>query len=125
MSMISAQCDELRKTADELQSLIDNGHNYTWSGFFSTLHYAQQELRSAADIIWELREMAQKESAEHAERIVALEELVADMYEVIEESDFNPIVEIPSKRGGAYAEDPSWRVGIKQRMRELGIEVES
>ena len=53
-----------------------------------------------------------------------LRELVADMYEAIEESDFNPIVETPSKRGGAYGEDPSWRVGISGRMRELGIEVE-
>lgn len=55
MSMLSFQCDELRKAADELQALIDNGHNYTWSGFFSTLHYAQQGLRGAADTIWELR----------------------------------------------------------------------
>ena len=55
MSMISAQCDELRKTADELQGFMDNAHNYTWSGLFSTLHYAQQRLRGAADTIWELR----------------------------------------------------------------------
>ena len=55
MSMISTQCDELRKTADELQDLVDKGHNYTWSGFYSTLHYAQQVLRRAADTIWELR----------------------------------------------------------------------
>lgn len=55
MSMISAQCDELRKEADELQNLIDNGHNHTWPGFVSILHHAQQGLRSAAETIWELR----------------------------------------------------------------------
>lgn len=55
MSMISAQCDELRKTADELQDVLDNGHNYTCSGFVVMMHHAQQELRGAADTIWELR----------------------------------------------------------------------
>ena len=55
MSMISSQCDELRNAADELQNVIDNAHNYTWPGIVSTLHYAQQGLRSAADTIWELR----------------------------------------------------------------------
>lgn len=55
MSMLSSKCDELRKIADELQNLISNGHNYTWSGLYCTLHYAQQGLRDAADTIWELR----------------------------------------------------------------------
>lgn len=54
MSMISSQCDELRKAADELQGYEGNIHNFTWSGFYSTSHYVQQVLHSAADTIWEL-----------------------------------------------------------------------
>lgn len=49
--MISVQCDDLRKTADELQGVINKGHNYTWPGIATVLHYVQQELRSAAEAI--------------------------------------------------------------------------
>ena len=53
--MISYQCDELRKAADELQGFEGNIHNFTWSEFYSTSRHTQQVLRSAADTIWELR----------------------------------------------------------------------
>ena len=53
-----------------------------------------------------------------------LRELVRDMFEEIEYSGFDPYVERQGKRGSYYEEDPSWRVGIRERIRELGIEVE-
>ena len=53
--MISYQCDELRKAADELQGFEGNIHNFTLSEFYSTSRHTQQVLRSAADTIWELR----------------------------------------------------------------------
>lgn len=52
-----------------------------------------------------------------------LRELVRDMFEEIEYSGFDPFVERQGKRGSYYEEDPSWRVGIRERIRELGIEV--
>ena len=53
-----------------------------------------------------------------------LRELVRDMFEEIEASGFDPLVERQGKRGPYYEENPSWRVKIKERMRELGIEAE-
>ncbi len=52
-----------------------------------------------------------------------LRELVRDIFEVIEDSRFDPCVERQGKRGPYYEDDPSWRVEIRERMRELGIEV--
>ena len=54
-----------------------------------------------------------------------LRELVSDMFDEIEVSGFDPIVERHGKGTVYYEEDPSWRVGIRERVRELGIEVES
>jgi hypothetical protein len=53
----------------------------------------------------------------------SLRELVRDMFEEIEAGGFDPMVERQGKRGTYYEEDPSWRVGIRERMRKLGIEV--
>ena len=52
-----------------------------------------------------------------------LRKLVRDMFEEIEDSGFDPFVERQGKRGPYYEEDLSWRVGIRERMRKLGIEV--
>ena len=51
-----------------------------------------------------------------------LKKLVRDMFEEIEAGGFDPMVERQGKRGPYYEEDPSWRVGIRERMRELGVE---
>ena len=53
-----------------------------------------------------------------------LRELVRDMFEVIEDPCFDPLVERRGKRGSYYEEDPSWRVKIRECVRELGIEVD-
>lgn len=53
-----------------------------------------------------------------------LRELVRDMFEVIEDSCFDPLVERRGKRGSYYEEDSSWRVKIRERVREMGIEVD-
>ena len=53
-----------------------------------------------------------------------LRELVRDVFEVIEDSRFDPCVERQGKRGPYYEDDPSWRVEIRERMLELGIEVD-
>ena len=51
-----------------------------------------------------------------------LRELVRDIFEEIEVNGFDPYVERQGKRGPYYEEDLSWRVGIRERVRELGIE---
>ena len=53
-----------------------------------------------------------------------LRELVRDMFEEIEAGGFDPMVERHGKSTVYYEEDPSWRVGIRERIRELGIEVD-
>lgn len=53
-----------------------------------------------------------------------LREFARDMFEEIEAYGFDPYVERQGKRGSYYEEDPSWRVKIRKRVRELGIEVE-
>lgn len=57
-------------------------------------------------------------------RNAKLRELVEDMFEEIEDAGFDPLVERQGKRGSYYEEDPSWRVKIRERVRELGIEVD-
>jgi hypothetical protein len=42
----------------------------------------------------------------------------------IEAGGFDPMVERHGKNTIYYEEDPSWRVRIRERVRELGIEVE-
>lgn len=57
MSMLSAQCYELRKCADALQDAIDSLSlgRVTYDGLTDALHYGINDLRSAANVIWELR----------------------------------------------------------------------
>lgn len=57
MSMLSAQCYELRKCADALQDEIDSLSlgRITYDGLTDALHYGINDLRSAANVIWELR----------------------------------------------------------------------
>ena len=52
-----------------------------------------------------------------------LRKLVRDMFEEIEAGGFDPMVERHGKSAVYYEEDPSWRVEIRERIRELGIEV--
>ena len=74
-------------------------------------------------------ELERKESErDYHERNIELEnenaklrELVREMFDEIELSGFDPLVERNGKRGPYYEEDPSWRVKIRERMRELGI----
>lgn len=144
MSMISAQCDDLRKTADELQDVLDNGHNYTCSGFVVMMHHAQQELRGAADTIWELRckladvvdqsEEIERLEAEN-ERLREAAERDADVMEALnlslEESQTeNERLRELVRHLYEYRE-MYFKTGIyptdhgvtERRMRELGIEV--
>lgn len=117
MSMISAQCDELRKTADELQDILDNGHNYTCSGFVAMMHQAQQELCDAADTIWELRcKLADVvDQRDEIERLVSenakLRELVQEAVDVASLKDM---------RDWRYGK----RLAFLREASELGIEVE-
>ena len=64
MSMLSAQCDELREMADQLQ---EHGTFVGFGGTTNTdplMHGAAIVMREAADTIWELRGMVHKERAE-------------------------------------------------------------
>ena len=76
MSMISAQCDRLRDAANALQEIIDDfnkgNRGFTYSGIVSTMHYAINSLRSAADTIWELRNKLSG-MVDEREKITALE----------------------------------------------------
>ena len=82
------------------------------------------ELKKAMDFqALELGCMTDNRDVLHVEN-TKLRELVLDMFEEIEDSDFDPLVERQGKRGPYYEEDPFWRVGIRERVRELGIEVE-
>ena len=119
MSMISAQCDELRDAADELQNLIENGHNYTWSGFYSTLRYAQQRLRGAADTIWELR-CKLADVVDQQGEIERLKNENARLRELLSQAlaahELDTFFE--------YFEPHSFWVGWCEDVHELGIEVD-
>ena len=144
MSALSSKCDGLRNAADELQNVIDNAHNYTWPGIVSTLHYAQQGLRDAANIIWGLScklagvvdqqdeiERLEDENArlrsclsddaENARQIMAenakLRELCADMWTCIREGEWD-CSDCPR-----YARCNDGVSEFIDRMRELGVEV--
>lgn len=75
MSMLSAQCYELRKCADALQDAIDNLSlgRITYDGLTDALHYGINDLRSAANVIWELRNKMcdMVDQREEAERLRA------------------------------------------------------
>lgn len=101
MSMLSAQCDELREVADEVSKLeCTDGVSVPWMRNKLT-----PMLRDAADTIWELRDDLQRANAENAK----LRELVQDWYELAV--------------GGADSLT-DWnhaQADLEQRMRELGI----
>ena len=95
-SMISAQCDNLRVMARLVREY--------------DAKEVSRELRDAADTIWQLRNDCVDLRIENRK----LRELVRDMFEKIEDSDFDPYVERQGKRGPYYEEDPSWRVKIME-----------
>jgi predicted nuclease with TOPRIM domain len=133
-----------------LQNVIDNAHNYTWPGIVSTLHYAQQGLRDAANTIWELRnklagtvdqqdeiERLEDENArlrsclsddaENARQIMAenakLRELCGDMRQFTGAACKKyPRLFDPSAQGGQMVQLNAIDA-FEQRMAELGIEV--
>jgi len=78
MSMLSAQCDELREMADQLQ---EHG---TFAGFGGTTNTdplmlgAAIVMREAADTIWDLRDMVHKERAE-ADRLREERDMYRDL----------------------------------------------
>ena len=91
MSMLSAQRDELCKCADALQDAIDNlnlGH-ITYEGLTDAMHYGINDLRYAADTIWELRnKMCDMVDARERARVLEsendrLRELCAEMFEAV------------------------------------------
>lgn len=100
--------EELRKCLDAV-GLSDCGENDEWN------YWYQRVLKAHNDAVE--RQIATEQSENEK-----LRELVRDMSEEIEAGGFDPMVERQGKRGVYYEEDPSWRVGIRERMRELGIE---
>jgi len=122
MSMISAQCDQLRERAKELCSLApDPAVPYLVPSTKETMALAMRsaasEMEDAADTIMSLRDRAQELQAENAklrgardvwqDNDVKLRELVRDIYE------------------SAYYEYPSYfESKFAGRMRALGIEVD-
>ena len=108
MSMLSAQCDELREMADQLQ---EHG---TFAGFGGTTNTdplmlgAAIVMREAADTIWDLRDMVHKERAE-ADR---LRELVASVWQLFAEHGAVNPCDLPEVDA------------VRNDMRELGIEVD-
>lgn len=78
-----------------------------------------------ADALDELNHGDESAVAELVSENAKLRELVRDMFEEIEAGGFDPMVERHGKSTVYYEEDPSWRVGIRERMRELGIEVDA
>ena len=54
MSMLTAQCDRLRETADEVERIKHNNADWLWRDGI-TLTDAARELRDAADTIENLR----------------------------------------------------------------------
>lgn len=123
MSMISTQCDELRKAADELQDIIDNAHNYTWSGLIVILGYAQRGLRQAADTVWELsnklagmveqQDEIERLKVENAKLIGLVQRRVKDyMYESCGDC-----------WGGLCEECQCWVSECADELCELGVEV--
>lgn len=85
MSMLSAQCEELRILADELRQLRE--HSADWLPEEAvTLVSSEDAMREAADTILSLRERLWEtredyaSADEHKARIESLEELCIDMY---------------------------------------------
>jgi len=113
MSMLSAQCDELREMAGQLQ---EHGTFVGFGGTTNTdplMHGAAIVMREAADTIWELRDMVHKERAE-ADK---LRELVLHMYTCMGNVDADGNHECFS------CEYEGAECDYADRMRDLGIEV--
>lgn len=103
MSMLSAQCDELRELATRFDEIR--------VGATRAVRIPSDTgsvLREAADTIWELRDDLQRANAENTK----LRGLVADMYAVIRRN--NSWWDWACKDTRRFAD----------RMRELGVEVE-
>jgi len=77
--------------------------------------------RATKEFCATLREISDENSRLKAEN-AKLKELVSDMFEEIESGGFDPMVERHGNSTVYYDEDLSWRVGIRERVRELGIE---
>lgn len=75
MSMISSQCDKLRRTADEIERIKNNNTDWLWRDAV-TLTDAVEQMREAADLILELRNNLQQANSENAK----LRELVGVVY---------------------------------------------
>lgn len=138
------ECDELREKARLLREHVDGlSAPYvipsTKELMALTMLDSASRMEQAADTILELRDDLQRandavQDAEHDESMAwdrvrkaeaenaKLRELVRNMFEEIEAGGFDPMVERHGKSTVYYEEDPSWRVGIRERIRELGIE---
>lgn len=123
MSMLSAQCDELREMAGQLQ---EHGTFAGYGGTTSTdplMHGVAIVMREAADTIWELRcklsdmvderERARVAEAENAK----LRELLQDAVQTLGP----PALRVDEIECGTIYEAHISR--LEQRMRELGVEV--
>ena len=98
MSMLSAQIDKLRALADRMDGIVPN---------------TPDELRDAADTIWQLRNDLQRANAENAR----LRELIRDLWLTGSLCDAIPDMRLQAKDG-------DWRT-MQERVDEaLGIEVD-
>ena len=113
MSMISGQCDKLRKMADKLE---------TYGGYGNIV----SELRDTADLILELRDDLQQANAENSK----LRELVLQLIHCVERVGNEDVFYYQPTRDGcgfdclANGEHCSF-AKICDRARELGIEVDA
>ena len=136
MSMLSAQCDKLRETADSLE-------RYGFVDFNEPRQAIMIELRDAADTIWQLRndcvelrhdlEDANNQAEEVCIENEKLRELVMMAYKAA-----RMMCEAWDGPCQSNSDVPSWRVPcpaderdeqcvfgqLERNMRELGIEVE-
>lgn len=98
MSMLSAQIDKLRALADRMDGIVPN---------------TPDELRDAADTIWQLRNDLQRANAENTR----LRELVRDLWLTGSLCDAIPDMRLQAKDG-------DWRT-MQERVDEaLGIEAD-
>ena len=143
MSMLSAQCDKLRKTAELVE---DHGRFVGFGGSISTdplMVDAAKEMRDAADTIWQLRndcvelrhdlEDANNQAEEVCIENAKLRELVMMAYKAA-----RMMCEAWDGPCQSNSDVPSWRVPcpaderdeqcvfgqLERDMRELGVEVD-
>lgn len=130
MSMISAQCDKLRDAANALQEIIDDfnkvNRGFTYSGIVSTLHYAINGLRSAADTIKSLSDNLSdmvdcRERARALEREnQALRDLCANLWPVAKSGVCIERCKLYDECIPNYDENGCI---LKRQLREFGIKV--